>query len=104
MGCYGTRDTPMECPTPYGGGFSSSDEGDDIVEYEVEYNERPNFGGSDGGTKIVTSTTCTLLNLIPGRPYYVRVLARNTIGSGKFCERNGSNVCDGALVSVIVAT
>ena len=101
--CSGTYEVPADCPTPHGDSSPSSDGGDAIVEYEVEYNEQPNFGGSDSGRKLFTSTSCTLTNLIQGRTYYIRVLARNTIGSGPFCERKGSNYCNGELVSAVSA-
>ncbi|KAL7542723.1 hypothetical protein ACHAXR_012023, partial [Thalassiosira sp. AJA248-18] len=73
-----------ECPTPYGGSVPASDGGDDIVEYEVEWNERPNFLGSDGGRKAYTGFHAVLSNLYSGRTYHFRVLARNSIGSGKY--------------------
>jgi hypothetical protein len=82
--CSGTLETPFPCPTGYEGGIISSDGGDKIFEYEVEYNERSDFSGVDGRTKFVSGTSTTLQNLHSGRPYYVRVLARNTIGSGFF--------------------
>jgi len=101
--CSGTRSNPMICPTSHGHMFPSSDGGDAIVEYEVEYNEHPNFSGNDGGRKLITSISCTLSNLTPGRTYFIRVLARNSIGSGPYCELEGSDFCDGARVSTIAA-
>lgn len=82
--CSGTLEAPFPCPARYEGGFVSSDGGDKIYEYEVEYNERSDFSGADGRTKFVTGTATTLQNMHSGRQYYVRVLARNTIGSGFF--------------------
>jgi hypothetical protein len=40
--------------------------------------------GLDGGEVTTTDLTLTLMGLTPGRTYYVRVLARNTQGSGLF--------------------
>jgi hypothetical protein len=74
----------IDCPTPYGGTLPSSDGGDDIVEYELEFNERSDFLGSDGGRRTYTGFTAVLDNLYSGRPYFVRVLARNSVGSGKY--------------------
>ena len=82
--CSGTSDYPIECPTRFGGNTKSSDGGEEIVEYEVEFNERSDFGGSDGGRKIVSGTFTTIENLTSGRTYFIRVLARNIIGSGAY--------------------
>jgi hypothetical protein len=54
------------------------------VEYELEFNERSDFLGSDGGRRTYTGFTAVLDNLYSGRPYFVRVLARNSVGSGKY--------------------
>jgi hypothetical protein len=81
--CSGTPEAPFPCPARYGG-LISSDGGDEVFEYEVECNERQDFSGADGHTKFITGTATTLQNLHSGRQYYVRVLARNTIGSGFF--------------------
>jgi len=100
--CFGTEASPRECPLPYGGGDGPlSDGGEPINEYEVEYNDKSDFSGNDGGRKLVTTTSCTLTDLTEGRKYYLRVLARNSVGSGRFCERQGASVCDGELVSAI---
>ena len=82
--CFGSNDNPLECPTHFGGGTPSSDGGDPIYEYEVEFNERNDFGGSDGGREVVTNTLVTISDLTGGRSYYVRALARNSVGSGSF--------------------
>jgi hypothetical protein len=100
--CSGSYKAPLECPSPYGGGNGPiSDGGDYISEYEVEYNERSDFSGVDGGRRVLTAFSCTLTNLTEGRRYFVRVLARNAIGSGRFCERSGLNFCDEDIVSAI---
>jgi len=101
--CSGFSSNVMDCPTPYGGNVPSSDGGDLIVEYEVEHNESPDFGGSDGKRKLVTGLNCVLENLTEGRTYYIRVLARNKIGSGRYCEKSGTDICDGNLVSAIAS-
>jgi len=89
--CSGTLSLPHVCPTPYGGAIASSDGGDTITEYEIEYNEQEDFGGSDGGRKTTTGTMVTLINLTGGRVYYLRGLARNSVGSGSFIS-NGITV------------
>jgi len=99
--CGGTYNSPANCPTPYGGSFPASDGGSDIIEYEIEYNERSDFGGSDGSRVESTALTKTLTGLTPGRVYYIRVLARNNIGAGAFCEASGTDICDGSLVNVM---
>ena len=82
--CSGTLTSPHVCPTTYGGSVPSSDGGEVITEYEVEFNEQEDFVGSDGGRKTASGSIVTLLNLTGGRAYYIRVLARNSIGSGSF--------------------
>jgi hypothetical protein len=90
--CSGTSDHTTECPTRFGGNTKSSDGGEEIVEYEVEFNERSDFGGSDGGRKIVSGTFTTIENLTSGRTYFIRVLARNIIGSGAYTVENMSEM------------
>jgi hypothetical protein len=99
--CFGTTISPQDCPTPYGGSSPASDGGDAITEYEIEFNERADFGGSDGNRVLSTGNTKTLTSLTSGRVYYIRVLARNTIGSGLFCERSGSDICDGNMITAV---
>jgi hypothetical protein len=82
--CSGTNDNVLECPTRFGGSIQSSDGGEEIVEYEVEFNERDDFSGSDGGRKIVYGTFTSINHLTTGRMYFIRVLARNIIGSGAY--------------------
>merc|ERR1711908_4010 len=65
--------------------------GDDVSEFEVEFNENSEFTGSDGGFQTTTAQQITLSGLTPDRAYYIRVLARNSIGSGAYCEFGGVN-------------
>jgi hypothetical protein len=102
--CSGTPTNPIDCPVPFGGSLPASDGGDDITEYEIEYNERADFSGSDGNRVSTTGTTKTLTGLTAGRFYFVRVLARNSIGSGAFCELSGTDICDGNSVSAAAAS
>merc|ERR1712000_402466 len=96
----GTLTNPDDCPDNLGGDESSSDGGSTIIEYEVEYNERSDFTGSDGGSMTTTYTTATLQGLTSGRTYYYRVLARNAIGSGSFCTMDGADSCSGDALSL----
>lgn len=82
--CFGTLDKPKECPSLYGSSLRSSDGGEPILEYQVEYNERSDYRGIDGGRKIVSTTYTTIDHLTTGRIYYIRVLARNSVGSGPY--------------------
>ncbi|KAL9190309.1 hypothetical protein ACHAXT_007520 [Thalassiosira profunda] len=82
--CSNNGATILDCPTPYGGSIPASDGGQDVYEYELEWNERVDFLGSDGGRKTYVGTHAVLTNLYPGRTYFVRVLARNAVGSGKY--------------------
>jgi hypothetical protein len=98
--CSGTLDDPDDCPNNLGGDTEASDGGSDIIEYEVEYNEKMDFTGADGDSETTTGTTFTLTTLTSNRLYYIRVLARNAIGSGSFCEKSGADFCDGSVLSV----
>merc|ERR1711988_1195061 len=89
--CSGTVDDPDDCPTAFGGTLAESTGGDDLTEYEVEYNEYSDFSGQDGGSSTTTSTSLTLEQLTSGRQYFIRVLARNTVGSGDFCSVSGED-------------
>jgi len=87
--CSGDLAQPEACPFPFGGSEPESTGGDAISQYEVEYNEVSDFTGQDGGTVVTDATTLTLSGLTSGREYFIRVLARNTIGSGEYCSRSG---------------
>lgn len=102
--CSGTVDDPDDCPTAFGGTLPESTGGDDLSEYEVEYNEYSDFTGQDGGTSTTDSTSITLEQLTSGRLYYIRVLARNTVGSGEYCSQSGSNCpSTGTILSAYAA-
>jgi hypothetical protein len=104
--CSGLISRPAECPSAVGGGLPESDGGSPIVQYVISYNEQENFGGLDTGEVVTSGTSLTLLNLIPGRRYYIRVLARNAIGSGPYCQFSDPNCLPGStnIVSAIATT
>lgn len=89
--CSGLVAQPQDCPTAVGGGPPLSNGGSSITEYLVSYNEQEDFSGLDSGEQTTTATSLTLLNLTPGRQYYIRVLARNAQGSGQYCSFTDSN-------------
>ena len=91
--CSGTNALPNDCPTAVGGGPPSSTGGSGITEYEIAWNELEDFSGFDTGKITTTSSTLsyTVENLTPGRTYYIRVLARNAQGAGKFCSHTNTN-------------
>jgi hypothetical protein len=85
--CSGTLANPNPCPVPVGGSAPESTGGAAVSEYLVEYNEQTDFSGLDGGSLTTGAlTTWTLTGLTPGRTFYIRVLARNSQGSGPFCS------------------
>ena len=51
ISCFNDGPTVKDCPTPYGGSLPASDGGEVISEYELEFNERSDFLGSDGGRR-----------------------------------------------------
>jgi len=89
--CSGLPQSPNECPSGIGGGIPLSNGGSPITEYEISYNDLEDFSGLNHGDFTTTLTTYTLQNLIPDRTYYIRVLARNQQGAGKFCQYEDSN-------------
>ena len=87
--CSGTSLSPNACPPMVPGGLPASDGGLPISQYAVSYNDLPDFSGldSNNGTGFTTtSQSYTLTGLTPGKLYYVRVLARNSQGSGPYCS------------------
>ena len=98
--CSGTVASPIDCPTPFGETVPASDGGSSITGYEIEYNERSDFSGSDGDIQTTTGTTYTLTGLTGGRIYYVRVLAVNTVGRGQYVELNNDQTTADAIATV----
>ena len=70
-----------DCPTPFGGSVPASDGGGDIFEYELDASD-----GSHSRRSVYTGYHAVLTDLLPGKTYSVRVLARNSLGSGSFSE------------------
>jgi len=91
LACSGLATAPNDCPIPAGGTRTASDGGVVISEYLVSYNEEADFSGYDSGEVTTTDLSLTLTGLTPGRKYYIRVLARNTQGSGQFCAYTDSS-------------
>jgi hypothetical protein len=90
--CSGTFTTPMDCPPMIlGSSIPASDGGLSITEYLVSYNEQQDFSGFDSGDISTTNNYLTIPNLTPGRKYYIRVLARNSRGSGPYCSYTDTN-------------
>jgi hypothetical protein len=89
--CYGTPSNPGNCPDGIGGNPPQSDGGSLITEYEINYNDLEDFSGFDTGKVTTTKNTYTIQNLTPDRTYYIRVLARNAQGAGRFCQYSEPN-------------
>ena len=89
--CSGTVSAPNDCPAGIGGGLAQSDGGSSITEYEIQYNDLENFSGFDTGKITTTKNTYTIQSLTPDRVYYIRVLARNAQGAGRFCQYSDPN-------------
>jgi hypothetical protein len=87
ISCRNDGTTILECPTPYGSQTPSSNGGQSITQYELEYSEHPSFSGSSSRKLLSSASFSTVIdNLYSGRTYYFRVLARNSVGSGPFSE------------------
>jgi hypothetical protein len=90
--CSGTLASPTDCPPMIlGSGIPASDGGLAITEYVVSYNEQQDFSGFDSGDISTTNNFLTIPNLTPGRKYFIRVLARNSQGSGPYCSFTDTN-------------
>jgi len=89
--CSGLVTEPDDCPAPVGSVLPASTGGTPIKEYLIAYNEREDFKGFDAGEVTTTASTYTLEDLTPGRVYYIRILARNAMGSGQFCSHTDAN-------------
>jgi len=102
--CFGKLTNVQDCPVV--GGLPQSDGGSPIYQYTLSYNEQENFLGYDSGSVTTTGTSYTLTNLIPGRRYYIRVLANNNKGPGFYCAYSDPNCLSTAtnIVSAIATT
>ena len=90
--CGGFPANPKACPaTSVASTVPLSNGGATITEYVVSYNEQADFNGFDFGEQTTTGFALELTNLTPGRAYYIRVLARNSQGSGEFCSFTDAN-------------
>ncbi|EJK50928.1 hypothetical protein THAOC_29958 [Thalassiosira oceanica] len=83
--CSNNGDMIIDCPTPFGGSAPASDGGDGIFEYELEWRESSS-DASHAKRKSTSGFHAVLTNLVVGKFYSVRVLARNSQGSGSFSE------------------
>jgi hypothetical protein len=107
--CSGLTTSPEDCPAEVGGTLPSSFGGTAIKEYLVEYNEKADFTGNDGGS--ITTTQANYIlgsgsdpDLTSRRTYYIRVLARNAQGSGLFCANSDTDcliVSSSTVVSAV---
>merc|ERR1711998_337264 len=91
--CSGTASAPGQCPFAGGSSEPETTGGYDVQEYEIVWNENSNFNGHDGGRASTSLREFTIKGLIEGRTYWVKVLARNPVGSGIFCQYSGA-YCD----------
>ena len=98
--CSAFASNPAECPTALGGSLPESTGGAALLEYEVVASESSEFDGSDTHTVTTSATSITISGLTEERTYYVRVAARNSIGTSAFCEHEGA-VCNGDQLSAV---
>jgi hypothetical protein len=102
--CSGILSAPNDCPTNVGGDLTISTGGAPIIEYVVTYNEKADFTGFDGGDVTTSGTTYVLSKLVPGRIYYIRILARNIKGSGQYCGSTQSSCLTITPTTIAVGT
>ena len=98
--CAAFAANPSECPVALGGALPESTGGAALLEYEITASESPLFDGTDTHTVTTSSTSVTVSGLTPDRRYYVRVAARNSVGTSAFCENEGTT-CTGAQLSAV---
>jgi hypothetical protein len=101
------RTAPGPCPPgSMGGGGAAADGGAPVAGYELQVAASPSFGdavrlavavdaAAPGAPLDVAVGPHSGANLQPGQVYYVRVAARNAVGTGPFCGRAGLS-CEGA--------
>ena len=89
--CGGLLTAIQTCPSTIVGGLPCTDGGTPIIEYAISYNDQADFSGLDNGEITTSQMSYTLQYLVPGRMYYIRVLARNAQGSGSFCKFTETN-------------
>jgi len=115
--CFGGSGSPPQPdPCPAGMGFGRiADGGVPISSYEIQFSTRADFSDivTDGGVVAVPVATGDQAlpvevnlgpgvgaNLQPGTRYYVRVAARQGVGVGPLCSREGVE-CDGIATSAL---
>jgi hypothetical protein len=100
IACAAFAASPSECPVALGGALPESTGGAALLEYEITASESPLFDGTDTHTVTTSSTSVTVSGLTPDRRYYVRVAARNSVGTSAFCENEGVT-CTGEQLSAV---
>jgi hypothetical protein len=100
IACAAFAANPSECPVALGGALPESTGGAALLEYEITASESPLFDGTDTHTVTTSSTSVTVSGLTPDRRYFVRVAARNSVGTSAFCENEGVT-CTGEQLSAV---
>lgn len=97
--------SPGSCPAGAMGYGQQADGGSKLVGYEVQYATHSDWRdaqrlqvsipvGTENDRQIIDLGPNRGASLQPGQKYYIRVAARNAIGVGPFCDREG-DLCSG---------
>ena len=111
----GNRSALGPCPPRPGAGAAppAADGGAPITAYELQWATEPSFAAAGAWSAALDAAAMAAgapldlplgphmgANLQPGQAYFLRVAARNAVGTGPFCARAGMN-CEGEPILAV---